>query len=404
MDRLADYLSPHVRRPEVRDESRLPDEIVVCDCTAREGDQAASAEFGVEAKVALIRLLDEIGVPQAQAGYPGKARTDAETVLRVKRLGLRIKVEAITQVFDPDWRDEVDAAIECGPDIIDIQLPCSDQRLRLLLKMTREEMLERAVEAIGRARGRVPIVRFAPTDTTRADLDFVRTLFGAALDAGADRLSVADTAGAMFPPAMRWMVGALTREFDVPLQVHCHNDFGLALANTLAAAEGGASILDVTVNGLGERAGSACMDETVLALEAFYGVRTGIATEDLFKLSHLVAEWTGIPIPVHKPLVGESAFSHKLEGHVRGVLTSPPLYEPLPPELVGNRRRILIGKYSGMNAVRYRLGQAGIEVSDEQARRVVGALRKVWDRGETGTLSDDAFLALAEEALRQWPR
>lgn len=400
MDGIADYLSPYLWKPEVREGSRLPDEITVCDCTAREGDQAAAVEFGADLKVALFRLLDEIGVPQAQAGYPGKASADAETVRRVKGLGLRIKVEAIAQVFDPNWRDEVDAAAECGPDIVDIQLPCSDQRLRLLLKMTREEMLERAVEAIGHARGRVPTIRFAPTDTTRADIDFVRALFGAALDAGADRLSVTDTAGAMFPPAMRWLVATLTREFEVPFQVHCHNDFGLALANTLAAAEGGASILDATVNGLGERSGNACLDEMVLALEAFYGVRTGIVTEDLFRLAHLVSEWTGIPIPVHKPLVGEHAFSHKLEGHVRGVLVSPPLYEPLPPEMVGNRRRILIGKYSGVNAVRYRLGQAGIEVSEEQARKVLGALRKIWEEGGAGSLSDDAFLALAEEALR----
>lgn len=403
MDGVTEYLSPHVRRPEARAGFNLPADIIVCDCTAREGEQAAAVDFGADLKVELIRLLDEIGVPQAQAGYPAKSPLDGETVRRVRRLGLRIRVEVIAQVFDPNWRDEVDAAVACGPDIVDIQLPCSDRRLLLLHKMTRGEMLDRAVEAIRRARGRAPVVRFAPTDTTRADLDYVRALYRAALDAGADRLSLADTAGAMFPPAMRWLVGELTREFTVPLQVHCHNDFGLALANTLAAAEGGASILDATVNGLGERSGNACLDELVVALEAFYGARTGVRTEGLYRLAHLVSKWTGIPVPTHKPLVGDSAFAHKLEGHVRGVLTSPPLYEPLPPETVGNRRRIPIGKYSGVHAVRYRLGQAGIDVTEEQARKVLDALGKVWEETRASSLSDDAFLSLAEETLCRCP-
>lgn len=400
MNGLDAYLSPFARRPEVQGALRVRPDIVVCDCTAREGEQAAGVDFGVEIKVELLRRLDAMGIPQAQAGYPAKSAADAEAIRRVRGLGLRIKIEAIAQVFDANWRDEVDAAVACGADIVDIQLPCSDQRLRLLHHMTREEMRDRAVQAIRHARGRAPVVRFAPTDTTRADLDYVRSLYHAALEAGAERISLADTAGAMFPPAMRWLVGEVTREFGVPLQVHCHNDFGLALANTLAAAEAGAAILDVTINGLGERAGNASLDELVVALEAFYGVRTGIRTEALYDLAHQLAAWTGIAVPDHKPLVGAHAFAHKLEGHVRGVLVSPPLYEPLPPEAVGNRRRIPIGKYSGVYAIRYRLKQAGIEITDDQARRVLAALARVWEETPGGSLSDEAFLTLAEDALR----
>jgi isopropylmalate/homocitrate/citramalate synthase len=397
------YLSPFARRPEVREALRVRPDIIICDCTAREGEQAAGVDFGAEIKVELLCQLDAIGVPQAQAGYPAKSAVDAETIRRIRGLGLRIKTEAIAQVFDANWRDEVDAAVASGADIVDIQLPCSDQRLRLLHKMTREELRQRAIEAVRYASGRVPVVRFAPTDTTRADLDYVRSLYHATLEAGAERISLADTAGAMFPPAMRWLVGEITREFDVPLQVHCHNDFGLALANTLAAAEGGAAILDATINGLGERAGNASLDELVVALEAFYGVHTGIRTEALYGLAHQMAAWTGIAVPDHKPLVGENAFAHKLEGHVQGVLVSPPLYEPLPPEAVGNRRRIPIGKYSGVQAIRHRLQQAGLDVTEDQARRVLAAVAKVWEDAPGGSLSDEAFLTLAQEALRSWP-
>jgi len=396
---LGGALSSQNQNEDIRSGMRRVGEIIICDCTGREGEQAASVDLGADIKVELIRLLDSIGIAQAQAGYPAKSRADSEAVTRLRRLGLRIKIEVIAQVFDPHWRDELDAAVACGPDIIDVQLPCSDDRLRLLHHMTRDEMLARSVEAIRYVRDRVPIIRFAPTDTTRADLNYVRALYHAALEAGADRLSLADTSGSMFPPAMRWLVNEITGEFDVPVQVHCHNDFGLALANTLAAAEGGATILDATVNGLGERSGNTCLDELAVALETFYKVRTGVELKSLYRLAHQVSRWTGVPLPVHKPLVGDNAFAHKLEGHVRGVLISPTLYEPLPPETIGNVRRVPIGRYSGAAAVRYRLQQLGVDVSGGQVQAVLNDLAKRWE-GRTTSLSDDEFVAIAEATLR----
>lgn len=400
MNNIGDSLSSHIRHHDVRSGMALASEVIICDCTGREGEQAASVDFGVDVKVELIRLLDDMGIQQAQAGYPAKSAADSEAIRRLRRLGLRIKIEAIAQVFDSRWRDELDAAVACGPDIIDVQLPCSDQRLRLLHGMTRDDMLVRAVEAIRYVRGRVSIVRLAPTDTTRADLTYVRALYHAALEAGADRLSLADTVGTMFPPAMRWLVKTITDEFRVPLQVHCHNDFGLSLANTLAAAEGGAAILDATVNGLGERSGNTCLDELAVALETFYDVRTGIRLKSLYQLAHRVSEWSGVPLSAYKPLVGDNAFAHKLEGHVRGVMVSPSLYEPIAPETVGNARRIPIGKYSGPIAVRYWLQQRGLDVSDGQVDAILTALASVLDDRAT-SLSDEEFEVLAETTLRR---
>lgn len=399
--RLTAAVTPLAGDARVRSAFRLPSRVVVCDCTAREGAQAAGVNFGPDLKVDLITLLDEVGVSQAQVGYPGKSPGDAAAVRRLRERGVRIQLEVIAQVFGPAWRDEVDAAVACGPDILDVQLPCSDARLRLLHGMTREEMRARAETAVRYARGRVPVVRFAPTDTTRADLDYVRALYQTALDAGADRLTVADTAGAMFPPAMRWLVGTLVREFAVPFQVHCHNDLGLALANTLAAVEAGASIVDASVNGLGERAGHTSLDELVVTLEVLYGLATGVRTDLLYRLAHQVAAWSGVPVPAHKPLVGDHAFAHKLDGHVQGVTAHPPLYEPIPPEAVGNRRRIAVGAYTGTHALRAKLRTLGLEVTDEQARRILAAVAPTWER--TGEVSDAALLETAEQVLRSWP-
>ena len=399
--RLIGAISPFAWDARVRCGFRVSPHVVICDCTAREGEQAAEVNFSLDVKVKLISLLDEAGVPQAQVGYPGKSLVDATAARRLRERGVRIRLEAIAQVFGPTWRDEVDAAVACGPDILSIQLPCSDARLRLH-GMTREEMRVRAAAAVQYARGRVPALRFAPTDTTRADLEYVRTLYYTALDAGADRLTVADTAGAMFPPAMRWMVGALTQEFPVPFHIHCHNDFGLALANTLAAVEAGASIVDASVNGLGERAGQTSLDELVVALELFYGVATGVRTELLYHVAHQVAEWSGVPVPTHKPLVGDQAFAHKLEGHVQGVTTDPALYEPIPPEVVGNRRRIAVGAYTGIHALRAKLRTLGVEVSETQAGRILESLTQTWQAGVAGAVSDAALLSTAEEVLKRW--
>jgi 2-isopropylmalate synthase len=390
-------VSPYVAHQAVRDGMSLPDRVTVTDCTTREGEQASDVNLSLAEKMSIIRRLAEVGIHQVQAGYPAKSEADAEAVRIIKREGLPIKVDAIAQVYKPDWRQEIDATLECEPDIIDVQLPSSDLRLQYVIKMTREELLDRAIETIEYTRLNRPngvLIRFAPTDTTRIELGFLKQLCAAALRAGADRLTVADTAGIMIPAAMKFFVGELTAAFDVPIEIHCHDDCGLALANTLAALEAGAQIVDGVVNGLGERAGNAPLDELVMALELFYNFDLGIKTEALYDLSRFVADLVGVPVPVGKAFVGESAYAHKLDGHVEGILIHPPLYEPIPPEAVGNRRRIPIGKYTGPSVVQYKLGELGLVASEDQikdiAREVEAAAAE-----KKASLSDAEFRAIA---------
>jgi 2-isopropylmalate synthase len=393
--------SPFLLSDAIRSQMRLPDWVMITDCTNREGEQACEVNLSLDEKMAVIRRLDQIGVHQVQAGYPAKSQVDAATVRAIKREGLRVKVEAIAQVYPPAWRQEVDSTLECEPDVIDIQLPASDLRLKHVIKLSREELLERAAQAITYTRENQTsdlVIRFAPTDTTRADLSFLKRLCAVAVESGAGRLTIADTAGISVPAAMRFLVTEIGSAFSVPLQVHCHNDCGLALANTLAAIEAGARIADCVVNGLGERAGNASLDELVVALQLFYGYDLGIRTEELFQLSRLVAELTRVPVPPSKPLVGDHAFAHKLDGHVHGVMTHPPLYEPVSPEMVGNRRYISLGKYTGPWVVRYKLAELGISANDEQVKDIVGRIEAAAVDKKT-SLTEQDFRAIVNRVL-----
>lgn len=398
---LRGSVSPYVFSDAVRREMHLREQVIITDCTTREGEQASEVSLGLEEKMAIIHRLDEIGVHQVQGGYPAKSKVDAETVRTVKREGLRVKVESIAQVYGSNWKEEIDATLACEPDVIDIQLPASDVRLKYVIKLSRDELVDRAVQAIEYTRANRPsdtVIRFAPTDTTRIDGTFLKHLCAKAVESGAERLSIADTAGIMIPTAMRLFVGNMTAAFDVPIQIHCHNDLGLALANTLAGIEAGAQIADCVVNGLGERAGNASLDELVMALQLFYGYDLGIKTEKLCELAQFVAEVTGVPIPPAKPLVGEYAFTHKLDGHVQGVLNYPPLYEPIPPAAVGNRRRIPIGKYTGPWGVQYRLSDLGLSASDEQVKQIASRIEAMATEKKR-SLTDEELQSIVQKVL-----
>ncbi|MHB1160280.1 MAG: LeuA family protein, partial [Chloroflexota bacterium] len=359
------------RIPQVTGPFRLKQQILINDNSTREGEQASEVSLGVEGKLQVLRGLAEIGIPQAQCGYPGKSNTDGEIVRRVRDEGIDIRLEGIASVMFDNWRDEIDATIDSGVDVLGIQYPVSDIRLRYVQRVDRAEALRHCVETVRYARSRAPIIKFSGTDGLRADLDFVKELVGAVLDAGADRICLPDTSGAAMPAAVRYFVGEFTDTFPtVPLQVHFHNDFGLALANTLTAVEAGAQIVDVSINGLGERAGNASLDEVVVALKLFYGIDLGIRTEGLKALSESFAELAGVPIYQYKPLVGDNAFAHKLDQHVKGILANPAVYEAMPPETVGNRRRIPIGKYTGRFALQYKLSEMGLSASDEEMERI----------------------------------
>lgn len=395
-----DYPSSYNLIEAVRRSMRLPPRLTISDCTLREGEQAADVSLGLKGKLRIARRLAAIGIHQLQAGYPGRSEIDYETIRAIKAEQLPIAVEGVVQVFQDDWRDQIDRGLESRADVLGMIYPSSGLRLEHVQRVSAEQMLERSVEAVEYAasQGRGVVVKFAPTDTLRADFELLSRLYPAVEKAGAGRVSVADTVGGAHPQAVRCLVAEVTRLVSVPVQIHCHDDFGLATACALAGVEGGASIVDATVNGLGERAGNASLEEVVTALSVLYGYDLGVALEELRSLALEVAELTGVPIPPYKSLVGENAFAHKLDAHVVGVLTHPYVYEAISPERVGNCRRLPLGKHSGPAAIRAWLRAMNIEAEDAHVDELVRRVEALAvEQGRA--ISERQFQGLVREVL-----
>ncbi len=300
---------------------------------------------------------------------------DALRMLRAVRLvahaGLKAKVLAAARTVLAD----VDAVIDSGATHIAIFVAASHVHLKYKLKMSQAEVRAASLASVKRAKEAGLHVAFVTEDTVRAPFDFVEGLYRDVQEAGADRLVVADTVGIMTPLTFRWYLTEFVRRVrPKDLSVHCHNDFGLATANTLTAVECGARAPQVCVNGIGERAGNASLEEVVLDLEALYGVSTGIRTERLHELSRLVEERSGVPVAANKALVGYNAFSHEAGIHTHGILAHTLTYEPVQPETVGRRRQMILGKHTGKAALVEKLKERGLAATDpvllELLRRV----------------------------------
>ena len=372
---LVNYnLLPDIRSP------RLPKRVYIWDETLRDGEQTPGVCLTPEEKLEIAKLMDEIGVSIIAVGYPAVSETEKEAVKLVAREGLsKAKVAAPARPIKKD----IDLVVECEADEVPIFLATSDLHLKYRLKMSREESIERAVEAIEYAKDHGLIVDFVAEDSSRSNLSHLKNMFKAVVEAGADKVVIADTVGFLHPLSMKYLISKI-RDFlwekcklKTPLCVHCHDDFGLATANTLAAIEEGVMYPHVTVNGYGERAGNAPFEEVVMALELLYDIRTGIRQEKIYELSLLVEEKFGLPLPVHKAIVGRNAFSHESGIHVHGVMAHSLTYEPFSPETIGRERKFYFGKHTGKYHVEARLRTLGITVSRDKLLKIVEKVKKL---------------------------
>ena len=338
-----------------------PESIEIWDETLRDGEQMPGVHFTPEEKLRIAEKLSDVGVAVLNAGIPVVSAEEARAVQLVASAGLRAKILAAARTVPAD----VDAVVKSGVTHIAIFVAASNVHLRYKLKMSQEEVRAASLKTVRQAKDAGLHVAFVTEDTVRAPFDFVERLYRDVQDAGADRLVVADTVGIMTPLTFRWYLHEFQRRVrPKDLSVHCHNDFGLAAANTLTAIECGARAPHVCVNGLGERAGNASLEEVVLELESLYGIRTGIRTERLLELSRLVEELSGIPVQANKALVGYNAFSHEAGIHTHGILANTLTYEPLQPEKVGARRQMILGKHTGKAAVVEKLKERGLSAPD----------------------------------------
>ena len=371
----------------------LPARVMVLDTTLRDGEQTPGIALSVDDKLMIAQALDELGVDVIEAGFPAASVGEQNAVSRIAKLGLQSRVCGLARCV----RKDIDIAADCGLDYVHTFIATSDIHLRHKLKMTRPEVLARAVESIEYAKSRGLTTEFSCEDATRTDLDFLKEMHIAVQQAGVDKINVPDTVGTISPSAMEYLIRELMTVTKVPISVHCHDDFGLAVANSIAAVSQGAQQVHVTVNGLGERAGNAALEETVLSLMAFFGVEMSIDTRKIGPTSKLVSRLTGYAIPGNKAIIGNNAFAHESGIHVHGVLGDPSTYEAFGPELVGVQRSIVIGKHTGAHSVKEKLKEYGMDISDEQVTLVVDKVKRLADGGKD--VDDAELVALASHIV-----
>src|SRR5579875_537257 len=356
-----------------------PGRVRVFDTTLRDGEQAPGIDLSVEQKLMVARRLADLRVDVIEAGFPVASRAEHEATKLINReLSDRVEVIALSRCAKKDIED----TLSTGVSSIHLFLATSDIHLQYKLRLSREQAIERILESVSYAKEHGLTVEFSPEDATRSDRAFLSEAITAALSAGADRINLPDTVGVMEPFGMYNLIVEVKRLVgNKILSVHCHNDFGMATANTVAAVSAGAEQVHVTVNGIGERAGNTSLEEVVMALKKLLKVEVGVVASRLYETSRFVSEVTGVPVPYFKPIVGDNAFGHEAGIHVHGVLQNPQTYEPMQPEEVGNFRRIALGKNSGSYGLKVMLNERGLTLSDEQLKKVLDEIKAEAEKG-----------------------
>ncbi|MCD1294524.1 2-isopropylmalate synthase [Methanocella sp. CWC-04] len=368
--------------------------IQIFDTTLRDGEQTPGVSFTPEMKIDIARQLDRLGVDVIEAGFPISSAGDKASVKDIASLGLDCTVCGLARVIKAD----IDACIDSDVKMVHTFVSTSDIQREHTIKKTREEVVEMAINAVEYIKGHGLECMFSAMDATRTDTDYLISIARAVEDAGADIINIPDTVGVSSPPTMRMLVSDVYRSVRIPIAVHCHNDFGLAVANSLAAVESGASQIQVTMNSLGERAGNADLSQTVMTLESVYGLETGIKTKYLVETARLIERYSGIQIPPTQPIIGANAFSHESGIHSHGVIKESKTFEPgiMTPEMVGHQRRLVLGKHTGKHAVKKILNDAGLEPSDKELNAI---LERVKDLGDKGKKVTDVDLYAITEAV-----
>ncbi|MBE0520800.1 MAG: 2-isopropylmalate synthase [Candidatus Methanoperedenaceae archaeon] len=360
--------------------------ISIFDTTLRDGEQTPGVSLTNEEKVTIAHQLDKLGVDIIEAGFPMSSEGEKISVKKIAGAGLDLKVCGLARVIKSD----LDSCIDCNVDMVHTFVSTSDVQRVSTIKKSREEVHKMAIEAVEYVKDHGIKCMFSAMDATRTDLDYLITMFKSVEEAHCDIINVPDTVGVIVPSAMYKLIGDIAANVNIAIDVHCHNDFGLAVANSLSAVEAGASQVQVTINGLGERAGNADLAETVMSLHSLYGAKTNIKTEYLVETSHLVEKLSEIRMPPTMPIVGENAFAHESGIHTHGVLVRSDTFEPgvMTPEMVGHKRRIVLGKHAGKHAIKQSLESAGLIPTDEQLNLIIKRVKDIGDKGKRVTDAD----------------
>ncbi|MFD7730122.1 hypothetical protein ACFV6F_07025 [Kitasatospora phosalacinea] len=347
------------------------------DSTLRDGAQAPGVAFDRHQQLRIAQALDALGMDEIETGFAASGPEQRADMRAIADLGLRARLLSLARPLKAD----VDHAVAAGVEGVILVASVSDLHLRFKLRKDYAVVAEQALEAVEYARSLGLFVQLSMEDATRTPVDRLLDLAVRSQAHGAMRIGLADTVGVATPTAMRELVAAVRGSVDLPISAHCHNDFGLAVANSLAAVEGGAEVLSTTQNGLGERCGNASTEECAAALELLHGISTNLDLALLTATSQLVAECSGVPVPPNKGVVGGNSFRHESGIHVAAMLQHPSCYEAYDPAVVGGRREYVLGKTSGRAALRHLAGSAGEHLDDEECRRLLDVVKRLSEAG-----------------------
>jgi isopropylmalate/homocitrate/citramalate synthase len=354
--------------PEVREGFNFLKEVIISDCTLREGEQQAGVVLSPSDKLRLARELDEIGIPQLEVGMPAVSQEEFENVKAIGKAGLRAKTIALCRIV----KEDVDKALECRTWGVSISIPIGYLQLKHKLKWPEEKIISEVTRLTQYAYSEGLYVVLSPYDTTRADLEFLERFLTSVMAQGhIDRVRVVDTVGSCLPQAIQYMVRWMARITKLPVEVHCHDDFGMATANTLAGIAAGANVASTALNGMGERAGGAPTEEVAMALQLLYGIDLGLKFDRFYGVSKLLQEMSRTRLAPHKAIVGENAFGQEAGLVVSGWKEMVFTAEPYLPELVGQTHKLILGKKSGKDSIEIKLKEFGLEANKDQLEEIL---------------------------------
>ncbi|MAH21524.1 MAG: 2-isopropylmalate synthase [Thaumarchaeota archaeon] len=350
----------------------LPKRVHLLDTTLREGEQSPGISFTTRQRLQIAWMLDYFGVDCIEIS-PIISPEHEESCKTMMEAGLSATIVAHVRTLAKD----IDVARRCGADWIAMYHSVSDVHLQHKLRVSREVAVQRSIDAVEYAKSYGLKLRFTMEDASRADPDFLKSVCTLVSKAGADRISLPDTLGVLRPMGMYNLVQTVRKVIDTPIDLHCHNDIGLALANALAGVEAGADQIHTSINGLGERVGIPSLAEVAIALKLLYKEDMKLRLEMLHDLSELVSGYTGVVTSPSEPIVGENAYKHKAGTHVAAIIRSPTAYEIIPPKSVGNRRRIVFGELSGKNGAAHLLSILGMKLGETEAMQMAQGLKSL---------------------------
>jgi isopropylmalate/homocitrate/citramalate synthase len=386
------WASPYNYDEEFRKNMKLPEKVIIHDATLRDGEQTPGVVFTVEEKVEIAKMLDEIGVERIEAGMPAVSEQDVQAIKQIVALGLKSKIFSFARATTGD----IDLAVECGVDGVVIEIPTGKPKLQYQFpKWSEDDVIQRSVETVKYAKEKGLEVVYFGYDTTRADFDFLVRLYSAVIEQGKpDSIGIVDTMGCILPGAVKEMIQKLKSLFDIKIEIHTHNDFGMATAISFAAVEAGAEVIHTSINGLGERTGNTALEPTMVGLKVLYGLDVDYKFDKIRTLSKRVEEISNFVVPVNKPMTGDNIFVRESGIGIDLVLNQPRAMFATSPSFIGHQGGVVLGKKSGAKSIEVKLEQLNVEVDPEAIPEILAQV-KSQAIAKKGLLNDEEFLGIA---------